>query len=45
MVADTETAFGNFTLVSRGRVGWWYGTAKWPAGEFFRFTIDDVRPL
>jgi len=45
MVADAEASYGNFTLVSRGRVGWWYGTPRWPAGEFFRFTIDDVRPV
>lgn len=45
MVAEAEASYGNFKLVSQGRVGWWYGTARWPAGEFFRFTIDDVRPL
>jgi hypothetical protein len=42
MHADAETSFGPFTVVSRGRVGWWYGTDRWPAGEFFRFTIDDL---
>jgi hypothetical protein len=45
MAAEAEAKYGNFTLVSQGRVGWWYGTAKWPAGEFFRFTIDDLRPV
>ncbi len=45
VVADAEAAYGNFTLVSQGRAGWWYGTARWPAGEFFRFTIDDVRTI
>jgi hypothetical protein len=45
MVADAEATYGNFTLVSQGRAGWWYGTARWPAGEFFRFTIDDVRTI
>jgi hypothetical protein len=41
MVADEERTFGDFTVPSAGRVGWWYGTKRWPAGEFFRFTVDD----
>lgn len=41
MVAEEEATFGGFTVVSKGRVGWWYGTPRWPAGEFFRFTVDD----
>lgn len=41
MVADQEQTFGSFTVPSAGRVGWWYGTNRWPAGEFFRFSIDN----
>ena len=41
MVADEERTFGDFTVPSAGRVGWWYGTPRWPAGEFFRFTVDE----
>jgi hypothetical protein len=43
--AEAEATFGRFTLVSQGQVGWWYGTDKWAAGEFFRFTIDHVHPF
>jgi uncharacterized protein DUF6544 len=39
---DDEATFGDFTVPSAGRVGWWYGTPRWTAGEFFRFTIDDL---
>ena len=37
-----ERQFGDFTIPSAGRVGWWYGTQRWRAGEFFRFMIDDL---
>jgi len=42
---DEERAFGDFTVPSGGRVGWWYGTQQWPTGQFFRFTVDDYVPL
>ncbi|HEY7175908.1 MAG TPA: DUF6544 family protein [Micromonosporaceae bacterium] len=45
MVAEEERTFGDFTVPSAGRAGWWYGTKRWPAGEFFRFTIDDYAAL
>jgi hypothetical protein len=45
MVADQERTFGDYTIPSAGRVGWWYGTKRWRAGEFFRFTIDDYVAL
>jgi hypothetical protein len=45
MRADAEATFGGFTVVSQGRVGWWYGTDRWTRGEFFRFTIDDLCPF
>lgn len=41
MIAEAEHTFGDFTVPSVGRAGWWYGTPRWPAGEFFRFTVDD----
>ncbi|POM23544.1 hypothetical protein BTM25_46980 [Actinomadura rubteroloni] len=34
-----ERTFGGFTVPSRVRVGWWYGTDRWDEGEFFRFTL------
>jgi hypothetical protein len=38
----TESAtFGGVTIPSAGRVGWFHGTDRWPAGEFFRFEITD----
>jgi hypothetical protein len=37
-----HTSVGGVTIVSRGRVGWWYGTPRWRHGEFFRFAIDNV---
>lgn len=37
-----HTSVGGVTIVSRGRVGWWYGTARWRRGEFFRFAIDNL---
>jgi len=31
------------TIVSDGRVGWWWGTDRQAEGEFFRFSINDTR--
>jgi hypothetical protein len=45
MVAEEESTFAGFTIASKGRVGWWYGTPRWPAGEFLRFTVDDYIPF
>ncbi len=44
MRPEAERTFDGLTIVSAGRVGWWYGTSRWRRGEFFRFTIDDLRP-
>lgn len=44
MYADAEATFKGVTVPSRGRVGWWYGTDRWPEGEFFRFVVDDLAP-
>jgi hypothetical protein len=30
------------TIPSSGRVGWFFGTDRWPAGEFFRYQITDL---
>lgn len=37
--------FGGLTIPTTGRVGWHYGTDRWPAGEFFRFWITDLQAL
>lgn len=38
--ATTWRSFGGVTVPSEGRVGWHFGTPRWPEGEFFRFAID-----
>jgi hypothetical protein len=37
-----EATFGDYTIPSMARVGWWYGTERWNEGEFFRYTIDSA---
>ena len=37
--------FAGLTIPSTGRMGWHYGTDRWPEGEFFRFQITHLRPL
>ncbi|MFI1972115.1 DUF6544 family protein [Streptomyces cinnamoneus] len=34
--------FGDFTLPRTVRAGWWFGTDRWPEGEFIRFTVDEA---
>jgi hypothetical protein len=34
-----ERRFGDYTIPTVVRVGWWYGTEKYHEGEFFRATI------
>jgi hypothetical protein len=34
--------FGGVTIPSAGRAGWFFGTDRWPAGEFFRYRITDL---
>ncbi|WP_068158207.1 DUF6544 family protein [Rhodococcus phenolicus] len=36
---EAETAFGGITIPTRFRAGWWWGTNRWPEGEFFRAVI------
>jgi hypothetical protein len=40
-----QHTFAGLTIPSSGRMGWHYGTDRWPAGEFFRFKITALRPL
>lgn len=35
--------FDGVTVPSAGRVGWFFGTERWPAGEFFRYQLTDLR--
>jgi hypothetical protein len=37
--------FHGLTIPTAGRMGWHYGTERWPEGEFFRYEITDVRPV
>jgi hypothetical protein len=37
------TTFGGLTIPSAGRFGWFFGTGRWPEGEFFRFRLTDLR--
>ncbi|MGR6964002.1 DUF6544 family protein [Geodermatophilus sp. URMC 61] len=39
---ETERAFGGVTVPSALRAGWWWGTDRQGAGEFFRAEITDV---
>jgi hypothetical protein len=34
--------FGGVAIPSAGRVGWFFGTGRWAAGEFFRYRITDL---
>jgi hypothetical protein len=35
-------AFDGVTIPNAGRVGWYFGTDRWPANEFFRYRITDL---
>jgi hypothetical protein len=37
-----EESFAGFTVPSRARVGWHYGTDRWAKGEFFRLIVDSA---
>jgi len=42
-VVEEERAFGGYTIPTRLRVGWHFGTDRFETeGEFFRVTIDDA---
>ena len=34
--------FDGVTIPSAGRVGWFFGTDRWRASEFFRYQITDL---
>jgi hypothetical protein len=36
-------SFDGVTIPAAGRVGWFFGTDRWPGGEFFRYQITDLR--
>ncbi len=37
--------FDGLTIPSAGRFGWYYGTDRWPEGEFFRYEIVELSPV
>ena len=37
--------FGGMRIPTEGRLGWHYGTERWPDGEFFRFRVTDLQPV
>jgi hypothetical protein len=40
---ETEGTFGGYTIPTRVRVGWYFGSPRFESdGEFFRATIDDA---
>jgi hypothetical protein len=42
------TGYGSFqglTIPCSGRLGWFYGEDRWPAGEFFRYQLTDLEPV
>jgi hypothetical protein len=41
--ATGHTTFGDVTIPSAGRAGWFFGTDRWSEGESFRFEITDHR--
>lgn len=42
-VVEEERTFGGYTIPSRLRVGWHFGTPRFePEGEFFRVTVDEA---
>ncbi|MGB3519634.1 MAG: DUF6544 family protein [Elainellaceae cyanobacterium] len=42
-IVEEEGTFGGYTIPTRLRVGWYFGTERFEAeGEFFRATIDDA---
>jgi hypothetical protein len=37
--------FGGLTVPSAGRMGWHYGTDRWPESAFFRYQLGELLPL
>jgi hypothetical protein len=45
-VVEDESSFGGYTIPSRLRAGWYFGTARFESeGEFFRATVTDAKHL
>jgi hypothetical protein len=42
---DDDRNFGSFTIPTKMRVGYWFGTDRWPEGEFLRAQITDAAYL
>lgn len=43
-IVDEEGNFDGYTIPTRLRIGWYYGTDRFKSdGEFFRVTIDEAR--
>lgn len=40
---EAEATFDGYTIPSRVRVGWYFGTPRFDEGEFFRATLDAAR--
>lgn len=41
-ILEEETTFGGLTIPTKVRVGWWLGTDRWEAGQFFRARVTDA---
>ncbi|MDQ4145336.1 MAG: hypothetical protein M3198_16665 [Actinomycetota bacterium] len=37
-----QATFDGLTIPAVGRLGWFYGTDRWPDGEFFRYELMDL---
>lgn len=42
-IVDDESTFGGYTIPTKLRIGWYFGTKRFETeGEFFRCTVDDA---
>lgn len=41
-IVEDERRFGGYTIPSRPRLGWHFGSPLWSEGEFFRMTVDEA---
>jgi hypothetical protein len=43
-IVEEEATFGGYTIPTRVRIGWYFGTDRFEQdGEFFRVTVDDAK--
>ncbi|MDT7742878.1 MAG: hypothetical protein QOE59_1956, partial [Actinomycetota bacterium] len=40
----THRTFGDVLIPETGRVGWHFGTERWPEGAFFEFALTRAQP-